>query len=178
MVVEQLQGVKLTGNSPFETVWAEGIAVELRPTWETPTTRMRLESSEVGVEVGDGLDAAEIVFEGNMLVGGVRVFVGQAETQQNTRDFKGVVHLRYERNGTAFANENGFPAKAFFQSRLGLLENGIVIGSDPRFSGAQDFELAMDGLGKKLSNVFFNELGDLVGILIGDEARRKFCKGL
>src|SRR6266478_4550547 len=136
MVLEHLQGVELTGNSPFETVWAERIAAELRPTRETPTTRIRLESSEVGVEVGDGLDAAEIVFEGNMLVGGVRVFVGQAETQQNARDFKGVVHLRYEWNRAAFANENGFPAEAFFQSRLGLLEDGIVIGSDPGLSGA------------------------------------------
>jgi hypothetical protein len=51
-----------------------------------------------------------------MLIGGVGVLVGQAETKQNARHFKGVVHLRYERNGTAFANENGFLAKTFLQS--------------------------------------------------------------
>ncbi len=36
----------------------------------------RLQSGEIGVEVSDGLDAAEVVFEGNVLIGGVRVLVG------------------------------------------------------------------------------------------------------
>src|SRR5438046_8051018 len=92
----------------------------------------------------DDLDATEIVVEGNVLVVGVRVFVGQAETEQNARHFESVVQLRHERNGAALANENGFLAEAFSQGRLGLLENGIVVGSDPGFSSAQNFKLAMN----------------------------------
>ncbi len=169
MVLEQVPGLNWRQFSCSKRGLA--LAQEASQRGGRTHSEVRSKSSEIGVEVGDGLDAAEIVFEGNMLVGGMRVFIGEAETEQNARDFKGVVHLRDKGDGAAFANENGFPAEAFFQSRLGLLENGIVIGSDPRFSGAQYFELAMDGLGKKLSNVFFHEFGDLVGILVGDEAR-------
>src|SRR5207249_4182707 len=137
-----------------------------------------LESSEVGVEMGDGLDAAEIVFEGNVLIRSVRVFVWEAEANQNAGHFEGVVHLRDERDGTALANEYGFFAEAFFQSRLGLLENGIVIGSDPGLSHAQDIEFAVNAFRKKLSNVFLHEFGDFLGILVGDQARGEFCKGV
>src|SRR5260370_15979578 len=77
--------------------------------------RIRLGSSEIGVEVGDGFDAAEIVFKGDVLIGGVRVFVGEAETNQDARHFEGVIHLGYEGNGTAFANEHGLSAEAFLQ---------------------------------------------------------------
>ena len=73
-----------------------------------------LQSGEIRVEVGDGLDAAEVVFEGNVFIGGVRVFVGEAEAEQNARHFEGVVHLRYERDGTTLANENGLLAEALF----------------------------------------------------------------
>ena len=124
--------------------------------------------------MGDGFDAAEIVFEGNVLVGSVGVFVGEAEADQDAWDLKSVVHLRNEGDGTALTDEHGLPAKALLQSVLCLLENRIVVGSDPRLSGAQDFELAMDRFGKKLSNVFLDEFGDLLRVLIGDEARGEF----
>src|SRR6267378_605802 len=152
MVLEQVPGLNWRQFSCSKRGLA--LAQEASQRGGRTHSEVRSKSSEIGVEVGDGLDAAEIVLKGNMFIGGVRVFVGEAETEQNARDFKGVVHLRDKGDGAALANENG-----------------IVIGSDPRFSGAQYFELAMDGLGKKLSNVFFHELGDLVGILVGDDAR-------
>src|SRR5947199_6052675 len=113
-------------------------------TADAPRTMVGLESGEIGIEMGDGLDTAEIVFKGKVLVGSVRVFVRQAEAKQNAGHFESVVHLCHERNGAALANENGFLAEAFFQGRLGLLENGLVVGSDPGFSSAQNFKLAMN----------------------------------
>src|SRR5207302_2545879 len=137
-----------------------------------------LESGKVGVEMGDSLDAAEIVFEGNVLIGGVSVFVGQAETEQNAGHFESVVHLRHERNGAALANENRFLAEAFFQGRLGLLENGIVVGGDPGFAGAQNFKLAMNGFWKELSNVFLDEFSNFLRLLVGNQTRGEFCESL
>ena len=37
--------------------------------------RARLKGGEIAVEMSDGFDAAEIIFQGEMLVGSVRVFV-------------------------------------------------------------------------------------------------------
>src|SRR6058998_1843239 len=92
--------------------------------------RFELQGGEIGVEVGDSLDAAKIIFQRDVLVRSMGVFIGQAEADQDARHFKSVIHLRYEGDGTALANENCFLAKPLFQSRLGLLENGIVIRSD------------------------------------------------
>ena len=39
-------------------------------------TRNHLEGSEIRVEMGDGLDAAEIILQRDVLIGGVGVFVG------------------------------------------------------------------------------------------------------
>ena len=41
--------------------------------------RLGLQGRQVGIKVGDGLDAAEIVFEGDVFVGGVGIFIGQPE---------------------------------------------------------------------------------------------------
>src|SRR5690348_5943334 len=57
---------------------------------------LRLPLGQVSVKVGNGLDASKIVFEGDMLVGGVGVFVGQTKTDEHARHFKGVVHLSDE----------------------------------------------------------------------------------
>ena len=76
-------------------------------------TARGLEGGEIGVEMGDGFDAAEIVFEGEMFVGSVRVFVGQTEADEHAGNFESVMHLRDEGNGAAFTNENGF-----FERRL------------------------------------------------------------
>ncbi len=56
---------------------ASARAAEGRP--HAPTRRTRLESSEVGVKVGDGLDATEIIFKGDVFIGSVSVFVRQTE---------------------------------------------------------------------------------------------------
>src|ERR1700722_16754203 len=112
-----------------------------------------------------------------MLVGGVGVFVGEAEADQDARNFEGVVHLGYEGNGAAFANEYGFLAKTFFERGLSLRENGGVIGSGPRFAGAEHFEFAGYRLRQQLPDLFFNEPGNLVRILIRDQASGKFREG-
>src|SRR6266581_8967095 len=75
------------------------------------TMRIGLERSQIRVEVGHGFDAAEIVFKSQVFVGGVGVFVRQAKADQDARHFEGVVHLRYERNGTTLANENSLSAE-------------------------------------------------------------------
>ena len=43
----------------------------------------KLESRQIGVEVSDGFDAAEIIFEGDVFVGSVRIFIGQTETEKH-----------------------------------------------------------------------------------------------
>src|SRR5882757_6389810 len=95
--------------------------------------RMVVSTGEIRVEVGHGFDAAEIVFKSQVFVGGVGVFVRQAKADQHARHFEGVVHLRYERNGTTLANENSLSAEALHQCGLCFLENGILVGSHPRF---------------------------------------------
>ncbi len=78
----------------------------------------RYRVGQIGVEVGDGFYAAEIIFEGDVFVGGVGIFIGQAETDQDAGHFEGVVHLRDERNRATFADEDGALAEALFQSAL------------------------------------------------------------
>src|SRR5277367_3567929 len=112
-----------------------------------------------------------------MLVGGVGIFVGEAETDQDARNFEGVVHLGYEGNGATFADEYGFLAEAFFESGLSLCENGGVIRRGPRFTGAEHFEFAGYRLWQQLTDLLFNEFGNLVWILIGDQASGKLCEG-
>ena len=53
----------------------------LRNADPAPTNGVTLERGEVLVEVGYGFDAAEIVFQGQVFVGGVGVFVGEAEAK-------------------------------------------------------------------------------------------------
>ena len=60
--------------------------------------RQLLQGGQVGVEVGYGFDAAEIIFQGQVLVGGVGVFVWQAEADKDAGHFEGVVHLGDEGN--------------------------------------------------------------------------------
>src|SRR5258707_8486069 len=101
-----------------------------------------LEGGQVLIEVGYGLDAAEIVLQIEMFVGGVGVFVGKAEAHEYAGDFKGVVHLGDEGNGAAFADEDGFFLKALFESGLGALEKGCMVRSGPGVAAAEDFAFA------------------------------------
>ena len=41
--------------------------------------RFELQGGEIGVEVGDSLDAAKIIFQRDVLVRSMGVFIGQAE---------------------------------------------------------------------------------------------------
>src|SRR5580704_13234354 len=112
-----------------------------------------------------------------MLIGGVGVFVGEAEADEDARNFEGVVHLGHEGNGAAFADENSFLAEAFFERGLSLRENRGVIRRGPRFTRAEHFEFAGYRFWKQHSDLFFNEFGNLVWILIRDQASGKFCEG-
>src|SRR5580704_5044723 len=137
-------------------------------------TAPELERGEIGVKVGDGFDAAEIIFQGEMLVGGVRVFVGQPEADEHARNFEGVMHLRDERNGATFANKNGFFTETFFERALRDFEDRRMERSYPRFAGAENIEFALYGFRQEFADVLFNESGDGLRILIGNEARGKF----
>ena len=128
--------------------------------------------------MGDGFYAAEIIFQIEMLVGCVSVFIRQAEADENTRDLERVVHLSDEGDGTAFANENRFFLETFLESSLGALKNGSVVRSGPGFACTENLEFAVHGFGQKFANVFFDELGDALRILAGDQARGKFRIGL
>src|SRR5258706_9646455 len=113
-----------------------------------------------------------------MLVGSVSVFVRKPEADEHAGNFEGVIHLGDEWNGATFTNENRFFLEAFFQSGLGALENGRVIGSGPGLSGAENFEFAFHGFRQKLANMFFNESGDASRVLPGNQASGKFGVGL
>ena len=126
----------------------------------------------------NGLDTEEIIFEGNVFVGGVGIFVGQAETDQHAGNFERIVHLRHKGNGAALANKDGPLAEPFFERGLRLAENRIVVRSRPGFAHAQDVEFAVNRFRQQLSNVLFNELRDFFGILIGDQPRRELRKRL
>src|SRR5467141_185418 len=104
------------------------------------------------------------------------VFIGEAEADQDARHLEGVVHLRYEGDGTAFANENGLFAKALLERGLRFLENWVVVGSHPGLSHAQNFKLAVNRCREELANVLLDEPGDLLRFLVGHEARGEFSK--
>ncbi len=61
--------------------------------------------------MGDGFDAAVVVFQCEMLVGCVGIFVGQAKADEDAGNLEGVVHLSDEGDGTTFANEYSFLAE-------------------------------------------------------------------
>ncbi len=96
---------------------------------------------ELLVEERDGLDSAEIIFQSDVFVGCVRVFVGQSEAQQHAGNFKCVVHLRDERNRTAFADENSFLAEAGFERVNRRLKNRMRVRRDPGFARAENLEI-------------------------------------
>src|ERR1700688_2987099 len=104
-----------------------------------------------------------------MLVGSVRVFVRQAEADKHAGYFEGVMHLRDERDGAAFANEDGFFPEAFLERALGDLKDWRMERRYPRFTGAEHFEFALHGLRQEFQNVLFDELRGGVRILVGNE---------
>jgi len=137
-----------------------------------------LESGQVLIEMRYGLDAAEIIFEKEMFVRGVSVFIGQTEADEHAGNLESVRHLSDEGDGAAFADEHRFFLEAFLQSGLGFLKNRRVVGSGPGLAGAEHFKFAMDGLRQEFANVFFDEFGDALGVLSGNQAGREFCVSL
>src|SRR4029077_14082373 len=67
------------------------------------------------IEVSHGLDASKIVFQQNVLVRGMGIFVGQAKTQHDARHLERVVHLSDKGNRAAFADKNGALAESRFE---------------------------------------------------------------
>src|SRR5271168_3273658 len=116
------------------------------------------------VEECDGSNSTEIIFERDVFVRGMRVFVRQSEPQEDARNFEGVVHLSYEWDRTALSDENSFLSKARFECVNRFLENRMRIRRHPGFSRAQNFELALDCLREKLADMLFNELRDFRGV--------------
>src|SRR6185437_10834480 len=135
------------------------------------------ERGKRGVKRRYGFYAAEIIFQRNMLVGRMRVFVGQTETKKDAGHFESVVHLRDKRNRAAFADEYRFFAKAFFERVNCLLENGMRIGCDPRLTHAEHFKFAADGFGQQFADVALDLFRGFRGILIRHQASRDFCEG-
>src|SRR5580704_18693638 len=107
--------------------------------------------------MSDCFDAAEVILQGEMFVGSMRVFVGEAEADEHARNFESVMHLRDEGDRAAFANEGCFFSEAFFEGGLSDFENGRVKWSYPGLASAEDFEFALNGLGQKFADVFFDE---------------------
>ena len=74
------------------------------------------ERRKICVEVRDGFNSAKIIFERDVFIGCVSVFVRQSKSDQNTGNFESIMHLRNERNRAAFANENSLFPKRFAPS--------------------------------------------------------------
>src|SRR5580693_5271973 len=113
----------------------------------------QLESGKTGIEMGDGFDAAEIIFKSKVFVGSMRVFVREAEADEHARNLEGVVHLRDEGYGAAFADEDGFFSVTLFESGLRDLENRRFQRIDPRLAGAEHVVLALDFFRQKFTDL-------------------------
>ena len=115
------------------------------------------------VKVGDGFDAAEIIFQRDVFVGRVRVFVRQAEAEQDAGHFEGVVHLRDERDRAALANEDGAFAKSFFERALGDLKNGAWNGATHGLPVLSTSNLQLTVFGRSLRICFSTSFAILCG---------------
>ena len=56
------------------------------------------EAGQVFVEMGYGADTTVVIFQGQVFVRGVGIFVGKTEADQDAGYFESVVHLRDERD--------------------------------------------------------------------------------
>ena len=172
--VERMQKAKRDSSLRLPRRQARNDGFGLSRGAQESAAEKKSEGGQVLVEMGDGFDAAEIILQIKMLVGRVSVLIGQTEADQNAGHFERIVHLSDEGNGTAFANENRLFVEALLERSLRALKNRRVVRSRPRLASTENFEFAVHGFRQKLANVFFDELGDALRILAGDEARRKF----
>ena len=95
---------------------------------------LSLQISQAFVELRHGLDPAEIIFERDVFVGRVRVFVRQAKAEQDARHFECVMHLRDERNRSALADEDGALAESLLQGIVRDFKERVRVRRDPRFA--------------------------------------------
>ena len=72
----------------------------------------------------------------------MRIFVRQSESDQHARHFECVMHLRDERNRSAFANKYRALSKSLFQRLVRHFKKWMREWSDPRFAGAVHGKLA------------------------------------
>src|SRR6266481_6128632 len=138
-----------------------------------------LQRGEISVEVGDGFYSVEVIFQEDVFVGSVSVFVRKAEADQNTRNLEGVMHLGDERDRAALADENCLLAESFFERGLRLLEDGRVERRDPGLARAEDFEFACHRLGQKLADMLLDGIiksgdghAEILVVQLGEEFRK------
>ena len=93
-----------------------------------------LQFSQSFVKLRDGLDPAEIIFERDVFVRRVRVFIRQTEAQQDARHLERVMHLRDERNRSALADEDGALAESLLQRVVRDFKERVRVRRDPRFA--------------------------------------------
>src|SRR5579863_9581600 len=120
------------------------------PTIHSICTATPLQLPQAFVKVSHGLDSAKIILQGDVFVGGVRVFVRQAESEQDAWNLERVMHLRDERNRPALADEHGALAEALLERIVRNLEKRVGVRSDPGFALAEDLELHFHGLRQQL----------------------------
>src|SRR5258708_9643244 len=100
-----------------------------------------LQAAQTFVELRDGLDPAKIIFERDVLVRSVRVFVGQTEAQQDARHFECVVHLRDEWDRPALADKYGTLAESLLERAVRHFEKRMRVRRDPRLAAAVHVQL-------------------------------------
>src|SRR4051795_10224411 len=123
------------------------------------------------VKIRDRFDAGKIVFQRQMLVRSMRIFVRQTESNQNAGHFESVVHLCDERDGTAFTNKNSLLPETFFEGGLSFGKNRRLKWSGPRLARTQYLKLADHGFRQQFADVFFHQLCDFLWVLIGYQPR-------
>src|SRR5580658_8667625 len=117
-----------------------------------------LSGGEFVIKKRYGFNSAKIIFQRDVFVRRVSIFVRQAKTQKHARNLKGVVHLRHKRNGTAFANEYSFLTESGFERVDRFLKNWMGIRRYPWLAGTEKLKAAMHCFRQQFSNMFFNKL--------------------
>src|SRR5437879_3403836 len=90
--------------------------------------------------------ALEEIFQADEFVGGVRVLVGEAESQQNSVQSEDLFKLHNNRYRSALPLIDGFLAEPFFQRRDCGLYAGAVDGGHGRFSAVDVDRVRLDTL--------------------------------
>ena len=95
-------------------------------------------------------DAAVEVAEVELLVGGVRVFVGQADAEEHGRRAELLLERRDDRNRSAFPAEHRRLAEALLDGAAGRLDERIVVLGQPRLAAVHAGDRQLDRLRRDL----------------------------